>query len=79
MRSEFDLATFGQPDSRFVPPPLPAEETLLQDAYRQIPSVDQILGSPSIRSLLESEPRPVVVVVCREVGIVRPHRLKECD
>ncbi len=61
MRSEFDLATFGQPDSRFVPPPLPAEETLLQDAYRQIPSVDQILGSPGIRSLLESEPRQVVV------------------
>jgi L-seryl-tRNA(Ser) seleniumtransferase len=37
----------------------------LQDALRQIPSVDQVLGSAEVRALLRTEPRPVVVRAIR--------------
>jgi L-seryl-tRNA(Ser) seleniumtransferase len=37
----------------------------LQEALRQIPSVDQVLGSAGVRALLDAEPRPVVVRAVR--------------
>ncbi len=33
----------------------------MQDIFRQIPPVDQILGAPELAPLLEREPRPVIV------------------
>ncbi|MGQ0722097.1 MAG: L-seryl-tRNA(Sec) selenium transferase [Candidatus Eiseniibacteriota bacterium] len=37
----------------------------MQEALRQIPSVDQVLAAPTVRGLLEREPRPAVVRAVR--------------
>jgi L-seryl-tRNA(Ser) seleniumtransferase len=37
----------------------------LQDAFRDIPSVDQVLAAPAVVALLRTEPRPVVVRAIR--------------
>ncbi|HMB70544.1 MAG TPA: L-seryl-tRNA(Sec) selenium transferase [bacterium] len=37
----------------------------MQEALRQIPSVDQVLGSAAVRELLDAEPRPIVVRAIR--------------
>jgi len=37
----------------------------VQDAFRSIPSVDQVLAAPAVVELLRSEPRPVVVRAIR--------------